>query len=166
MQGALFRTLLTAVSETARVAAFLLLPKDATEDSDLFSAASLALSSSESTGYTSMPCLISSPRIKKTFNAPALATAAKGTSRVKMAFVPGLTRFSLGTRALRPSATEQDAPTASRYDCVIFETDRGVDLLALALLIATLSDWLVICQRSVPVVCYKPLSDMDCEYKD
>jgi len=30
--------------------------------------------------------------------------------------------------------------------------ERGVDLLALALLMATLRDWLVICQRSVPVV--------------
>lgn len=29
----------------------------------------------------------------------------------------------------------------------------GVDLFALALLIATLRDWLVICQRRVPVVC-------------
>lgn len=29
----------------------------------------------------------------------------------------------------------------------------GVDLFALALLIATLRDWLVICHRSVPVVC-------------
>lgn len=28
----------------------------------------------------------------------------------------------------------------------------GVDLFALALLMATLRDWLVICQRSVPVV--------------
>ena len=32
------------------------------------------------------------------------------------------------------------------------EVERGVDLFALALLMATLSDWLVICQRSVPVV--------------
>ena len=32
--------------------------------------------------------------------------------------------------------------------------DRGVDLLALALLMATLRDWLVICQRRVPVVCH------------
>lgn len=30
--------------------------------------------------------------------------------------------------------------------------DNGVDLLALALLMPTLRDWLVICQRSVPVV--------------
>lgn len=30
---------------------------------------------------------------------------------------------------------------------------KGVDLLALALLMATLRDWFVICQRRVPVVC-------------
>lgn len=34
------------------------------------------------------------------------------------------------------------------------DVERGVDLLALALLIATFRDWLVICQRSVPVVCF------------
>lgn len=32
------------------------------------------------------------------------------------------------------------------------ERESGVDLLALALLMATLSDWLAICQRRVPVV--------------
>lgn len=90
--------------------------------------------------------------MRKTFSAPALATAANGTSLVRMVFVAGLTFFSRGTRALSPSATEHDAPTARKYDCVIFETDRGVDLLAFALLIATLRDWLVICQRRVPVV--------------
>lgn len=52
----------------------------------------------------------------------------------------GLTRFNRGTRALRPSATEHEAPTARKYDCVIFETDNGVDLFAFALLIATLRD--------------------------
>ena len=87
-----------------------------------------------------MPCLISSPRIKNTFKAPALATAANGTSLVRIVFVPGLTRFNRGTRAFSPSATEQEAPTARKYDCVILETDSGVDLLALALLIATLRD--------------------------
>ena len=153
MIGELFNTLLRAVSETARVAAFLLLPKDGTEDSDLPSSASLALSDSERTWYTSIPCLISSPRIKKTFSAPALATAAKGTNLDRTIFVAGLTLFNRGTRALSPNATEHEAPTARKYDCVIFETDRGVDLLAFALLIATLRDWLVICQRSVPVVC-------------
>lgn len=34
------------------------------------------------------------------------------------------------------------------------EVDRGVDLLALALLMATFSDWLVICHNNVPVVCF------------
>ena len=140
MIGELFSTLLTAVSDTARVAAFLLLPNDATEDSDLPSAASFSLSESESTGYTSIPCLISSPRIKNTFNAPALATAANGTNLERIIFVDGLTRFNRGTRALSPRATEQDAPTAKKYDCAILETDSGVDLLALALLIATLRD--------------------------
>jgi hypothetical protein len=110
------------------------------------------LSEAERTGYTSMPCLISSPRIKNTFKAPALATAANGMSLVRIVFVAGLTRFKRGTRALRPRATEQEAPTARKYDCVILEMDKGVDLLALALLMATLRDWLVICQRSVPAV--------------
>jgi hypothetical protein len=48
--GELFKTLLRAVSETASVAAFLLFPKEATEDSDFPSSASLALSDSERTG--------------------------------------------------------------------------------------------------------------------
>lgn len=55
--------------------------------------------------------------------------------------------------ALSPSATEQEAETANRYDFAIVGVERGVDLLALALLMPTLRDWLVICQRSVPVVC-------------
>ena len=50
MMGELFKTLLRAVSDTARVAAFLLLPKDATEDSDFPSSASLALAESDRTG--------------------------------------------------------------------------------------------------------------------
>lgn len=37
------------------------------------------------------------------------------------------------------------------------EVERGVDLLALALLIATLRDWLVICHKRVPVVYYYEL---------
>lgn len=112
--GELFRTRLRAVSETARVAAFLLLPSDSTDDSDFPPSASLALSDSERTGYTSIPCRISSPRMRNTFNAPALATAANGTSLVRIVFVAGLTRFNRGTRALRPSATEQEAPTARK----------------------------------------------------
>jgi len=61
-----------------------------------------------------MPFLISSPRIRKTFKAPALATAAKGTNLVRIIFVDGETRLRRGTRALRPSATEQEAVTARR----------------------------------------------------
>jgi hypothetical protein len=34
----------------------------------------------------------------------------------------------------------------------IIDVVRGVDLFALAELMATLRDWLAICQRSVPVV--------------
>lgn len=34
--------------------------------------------------------------------------------------------------------------------------DRGVDLLALALFMATLRDWLVICQPNVPSVYTQP----------
>ena len=48
--GELFKTRLIAVSETAIVAAFLLLPNEATSDSDLPSAASFTLSDSDRTG--------------------------------------------------------------------------------------------------------------------
>lgn len=54
--------------------------------------------------------------------------------------------------ALRPRATEQEAETAKRYDFTIVGVERGVDLLALALLMPTLRDWLAICQRRVPLV--------------
>jgi hypothetical protein len=54
---------------------------------------------------------------------------------------------------LRPTATLQEALTARKYDWTRVLVERGVDLLALALLMATLRDWLVICQRIVPVVC-------------
>lgn len=57
-----------------------------------------------------------------------------------------------GTRAFRPTATEQEAETAMRYDLPICDKERGVDLFAFALLTATLRDWLPICQRRVPVV--------------
>lgn len=99
-----------------------------------------------------MPFLISSPRIRKTFKAPADATAANGTSLVRIVRVPGDMRFKRGTSEFKPRATEQEAETARKYDWMRVEVDRGVDLLALALLMATLRDWLVICQRSVPVV--------------
>lgn len=78
-----------------------------------------------------MPFLISSPRMRKTFKAPALATAANGTNRPRITRVPGLTPFSLGTRAFRPNATEHEADTASKYDCTRVEVDMGEDLLAL-----------------------------------
>ena len=40
-------------------------------------------------------------------------------------------------------------------DCAILEYVSGVDLFALALLIATLSDWLATCQSTVPVVYFQ-----------
>ena len=49
-------------------------------------------------------------------------------------------RFRRGTSALRPSATEHDAETARKYDWTNLEVERGVDLLALALLMATFND--------------------------
>jgi len=61
-----------------------------------------------------MPCRISSPRIKNTLSAPADATAAKGTRRVRTVFVFGESRFRRGTIAFRPRATEQEAETARR----------------------------------------------------
>ncbi len=69
-----------------------------------------------------------------------------------MSFVLGETLLRRGTSALRPSATEHEAETAMRYDLPICDMERGVDLLELALLMATLSDWLAICHRRVPVV--------------
>lgn len=147
--GVAFSTLLKAVSVTAMVAAFLLLPRL----SKAFSSFSCsAVWDRLRYGKTSMPRLISSPRMRKTFNAPAEATAAKGTRRVRIVLVAGERRLSRGMRAFRPRATEQDAETASKYDLMIAEVDRGVDLLALALLMPTLRDWFVICQRSVPLV--------------
>ena len=111
MIGVEFSTLLNAVSPTANVAAFLLFPKLwACDPSFSFS----AFSSSLRVGKTSIPCLISSPRIKKTLSAPADATAANGTSRVRTVFALGERRFSRGTTAFKPRATEQEAETARR----------------------------------------------------
>lgn len=135
--GVAFSTRLKAVSPTANVAAFLLFPKLSIS---LPSSSLCAFSSSLKTGNTSIPCLISSPRIKKTLSAPAEATAAKGTSRVSTVLVLGDSRFSLGTMAFNPRATEHDADTASRYDLTMVEVAMGVDLLAFALLMATFSD--------------------------
>ena len=148
--GVELSTLLSAVSPTASVAAFLLFPRLCTCDPSF---SFCVFSSSLRVGKTSIPCLISSPRIKKTLRAPADATAANGTNRVRVVFAVGDRRLSRGTMALSPNATEQEADTATRYDFTIVGVDRGVDLLALALLIPTLRDWLVICHRRVPVVC-------------
>lgn len=150
MTGVALRTLLNAVSPTASVAAFLLFPR--LWISKLFPAL-WALASLLRTRYTSIPFLISSPRIRKTFSAPADATAAKGTRRERSVRTVGDTCFNRGTAALRPRATEQDADTARRYDLARVEVGRGVDLLAFALLMATLRDWLVICQSRMPVIC-------------
>ena len=99
-----------------------------------------------------MPVRISSHRIKKTFSAPALATAAKGTSRPRSKRTDAGINVSRGTSDLRPTATVQDAPTAAKYDLTSAEVVSGEDLLALALLMATLSDWFVICHATVPNV--------------
>lgn len=90
--------------------------------------------------------------MRKTFRAEAEATAAKGTRRERMRRVFGVMLLRRGTRAFRPTATEQEAETAMRYDLPICDKERGVDLFAFALLTATLRDWLPICQRRVPVV--------------
>src|SRR5690348_13061405 len=100
-----------------------------------------------------MPCLISSPRMRKTLSAPAVATAANGTRRPAMSLALGDKLLRRGTRALRPTATPQDALTASRYDLTMVEVERGIDLFALEKLIPTLTDWFVTCHASVPAVC-------------
>lgn len=111
MIGVELSTLLNAVSPTANVAAFLLFPRLCTSDPSF---SLCAFSSSLSVGKILMPCLISSPRIRNTLSAPADATAANGTRRVKTVFVAGETRFRRGTTAFRPRATEQEAETARR----------------------------------------------------
>ena len=111
MIGVEFSTRLSAVSPTANVAAFLLLPRLGISE-PLFSLC--VFSSSLNVGYMSIPWRISSPRIRNTLRAPADATAAKGTSRVRTFFAPGDRRFSRGTVAFKPRATEQEAETASR----------------------------------------------------
>jgi hypothetical protein len=91
--------------------------------------------------------------MRNTFKAPADATAAKGTRRPSIVRVLGERRFKRGTREFRPTATEQDALTARQYDWAILPQERGLDLLAFALLMATLRDWFVICHAIVPAVC-------------
>lgn len=80
-----------------------------------------------------------------------MATAAKGTRRLRMLRVAGATR-SRGTSALRPRATEHEADTATAYDLASVAADMGDDLLALAELMATLSDWLATCHAMMPGV--------------
>ncbi len=111
MIGVEFNTLLSAVSPTANVAAFLLFPRLCTSDPSL---SFCAFSSPLSVGKMSIPCLISSPRIKNTLRAPADATAANGTRRVKTIFAFGESRLRRGTIAFKPKATEQEAETARR----------------------------------------------------
>jgi hypothetical protein len=57
-----------------------------------------------------------------------------------MSRVLGETFFNRGIIEFRPRATEQDAETASRYDFINIGVERGVDLFALALLMATFRD--------------------------
>ncbi len=109
--GVELSTRLSAVSPTASVAAFLLFPRLCTCDPSF---SFCAFSSSLRVGKTSIPCRISSPRIRKTLRAPADATAANGTNRVRVVFAVGERRLSRGTIALSPSATEQEAETAKR----------------------------------------------------
>lgn len=130
MIGVALNTLLAAVSPTARKAAFLLLPKDS---GSLVSPSFLGKK-------TSIPDRISPPLIRKTLTTPADATAAKGTSRVRTILVDGLTLFSRGTIALRPSATPQDAATAMPNEVARSLFVSGEDLLAFDVLMATLRD--------------------------
>lgn len=50
----------------------------------------------------------------------------------------------------RPRATDQETDTAVIYDFAIVEYGSGLDLLALALLMATFRDWFMICQKMIP----------------
>lgn len=108
MIGVAFNTLLRAVSPTANFAATLLFPRLFTPPSP---ASTLRFSSSLSMGNTSMPLRISSPRIRNTFKALALATAANGTSRPRIVRAAGERRLSRGTSAFNPNATLQEALT-------------------------------------------------------
>lgn len=142
MIGVAFITLLNAVSPTASIAAFLLFPR---LSGSLVSPFCFCVK-------TSIPVLISPARIRPTLTTPADTTAANGTNRPKMSFVDGDTFFRRGTREFKPTATPQEAVTAVKYEVMRSDVLRGVDLLALEVLIATFTDWLTICQRTVPVV--------------
>ena len=78
--------------------------------------------------------------MRKTLSAPALATAAKGTRRPRVVRAAGESRFRRGISAFNPRATLQEAPTASKYEVASSEVLSGLDLFALAELIATLRD--------------------------
>jgi hypothetical protein len=52
--------------------------------------------------------------MRRTLRAPALATAAKGTRRLRMRRVDGERLLRRGTRLLRPRATEHEAVTARK----------------------------------------------------
>lgn len=149
MIGVAFNTLEIAVSPTARVAAFLLLPNGS---SGWLASSRFCFVASDSLGKTLMPCLISSPRIKKTLSTPALATATKGTSLPSVVRAAGLNRLRRGTIEFKPTATPQLAPTAVKYDCTMVDVDMGVLLFALEKLIPTLRDWFATCHAIVPVL--------------
>lgn len=85
-----------------------------------------------------MPRRISSPHMRKTFSASADATAPKGTRRPSIMRAFAERHFRRGTIAFRPSATGQEAETAMKSFFIRTEVGRAVDLLALALLMATL----------------------------
>lgn len=125
MIGVEFMTRENAVSLTANVAAFRDFPR--LLGSPLLS----SLLCSASAGKMSMPCLISSPLMRKTFKAPADATAAKGISLLNVVLAVGLSRFNLGTTAFKPNATPHDADTARAYDVTSVSVLRGDVLLAL-----------------------------------
>ncbi len=111
MMGVALKTRDAAVSATASVAAFFDLPTLSTSLPD-FSRSAIWDAVWE--GKISIPLRISSPRMRKTLRAVALATAAKGTRRVRIVRVLGEMFLRRGTTALRPRATPQDALTAAR----------------------------------------------------
>lgn len=69
--------------------------------------------------------------MRKTFKAPADATAANGINLLNVVLAVGLSLFNLGTMAFRPNATPHDADTASAYDVTSVFVLKGEVLLAL-----------------------------------
>lgn len=121
--GVLLKTREAAVSLTAILAAVRDLPRECVEGSAVSFVVEVEVEDSFwfgdwgwvcfcFEGNTSIPTLISSPLITKTFKAPALATAANGINRPIVCRVPGENRLKRGTRALRPMATPQETLTA------------------------------------------------------